>query len=128
MHNTCGKVRYGSTEDSQIAMKNRQQAGLGSDQNVAVYSVNLPNGKTAKLAFPNTVKGAHSEAHADNFLAELGIAPEDVTAIYSERNFCTSLRHMCAGRVAKYGNASLSWSFDKGENAWAGILNAVHGG
>jgi hypothetical protein len=75
-----------------------------------------------------TVRGAHSEAHADGFLAEIGVSPEDVSGIYSERNFCTALRHMCAGRIGKYANASLSWSFDKGENAWAGILNAVHGG
>jgi hypothetical protein len=92
-----------------------------------VYSVKLPNGKVAKPAFPNTVKGAHSEAHADGFLASIGVAPEDVTAISSERNSCTTLRHMCAGRIGKYVNASLPWSFDKGESAWAGTLNAVHG-
>jgi len=123
----CGKVSYGTTDQSKMAANFRRQSGIGSDQNVAIYSVQLPNGQVAHLPFANQVRGAHSERVADDFLSELGFQPEDVKAIYSERNFCTAAKHECAGRVAKYTGALLSWSFDKGENAWAGILNVVHG-
>lgn len=129
VHNTagCGPVPYGSTDASKIAIKHRQQAGIPSGQNVAVYSVDLPNGQTANLAFTNTVRGAHSEAHADDFLAELGIDPSAVSAIYSERNFCTTAGHLCAGRMSKFTDATLSWSFERGDNAQSAIRRAVFG-
>ena len=130
VHNTnypCGKVSYGSTDASQMAIDYRRQAGIGSDQNVAIYNVALPNGKVANLAFANNVRGAHSEANAEEFLSGLGFSVDDVVGIYSERNFCTTPNHDCAGKIAQYGGATLSWSFDKGENAWASIINAVHG-
>ncbi|WP_373303043.1 nucleic acid/nucleotide deaminase domain-containing protein [Streptomyces fructofermentans] len=84
--------------------------------------------QTANLAFTNTVRGSHSEAHADDFLNELGIDPGSVRAIYSERNFCTTPRHDCAGRMSRFTNASLSWSFEKGQNAWATIMRVAYGG
>ncbi|MEV0912659.1 polymorphic toxin-type HINT domain-containing protein, partial [Streptomyces hokutonensis] len=128
VHNDdCGPVGYGSTKLSKIAIKHRQQAGIPSGQNVAVYSVELPNGQTANLAFTNSVRGAHSEAHADEFLDSLGIDPGNVRAIYSERNFCTSAGHDCAARMSRFTNAALSWSFERGDNALSSIRRAVFG-
>jgi hypothetical protein len=50
-----------------------------------------------------------------------------VKEIYSERAFCTTKGHMCAGRIGKYTEASLSWSFEKGEKAWQKIWATVWG-
>lgn len=122
-----GRTSYGSSAQSQMAIAHRRQAGIPSGQNVAVYSIELPNGRTANLAFANTPGKMHSEAHADDFIAELGFEPESVKAIYSERNFCTTPNHECAGRIAKYTQASLSWSFERGENAMAKIRATVFG-
>ncbi|MBG0853375.1 hypothetical protein I2W78_16345 [Streptomyces spinoverrucosus] len=107
VHNTngCGPVAYGSTDLSQIAIQHRRQAGVSSGQNVAVHSVELPNGQTADLTFTNTVRGRHSEAHADDFLDELGID----------------------ARMSRYTNATLSWSFERGDNALSAIRRAVFG-
>ncbi|MFG2047883.1 DUF6531 domain-containing protein [Micromonospora sp. NPDC048935] len=123
----CGPGRYGSTDLSKIVIQHRRQAGIPSGQNVAIYSVELPNGQIANLAFTNTVRGARSEAHADDFLDSLGIDPTSVKAIYSERNFCTVKDHECAGRMARFTEAALSWSFERGDNAAAAIRAAVFG-
>ncbi|TDD88923.1 hypothetical protein E1293_05885 [Actinomadura darangshiensis] len=128
-HNTngCGWVRYGTTKLSRVAIQHRRQAGISSGQNVAVYSVELPNGRMANLAFANTVRGPHSEAHADDFIDEPGIDPSAVKAVYSERNFCDSPGHECAARMSRYTGATLSWSFEKWQNARSGIRAVVFG-
>jgi hypothetical protein len=129
VHNAgCGPIKYGASALSKLAVKARQQVGIEAGQNVAIYTVKLPNGETANLAFANTIRGAHSEAHADDLLDMVGIDPNDVTAIYSERNFCTTSRHECAGRMGRFPNAALSWSFEKGDNAIAIIRRVVSGG
>ncbi|WP_353745281.1 MULTISPECIES: hypothetical protein [Thermomonospora] len=45
--------------------------------------------------------------------------PSWVKAIYSERNFCTTPGHECAGLVRKYANAELYWTFDRYEEGYA---------
>ncbi|WP_217235790.1 polymorphic toxin-type HINT domain-containing protein [Streptomyces sp. AC555_RSS877] len=130
VHNaTCGPVPYGSTDLSQMAINHRRTAGVGSGQNVAIYQVELPNGQIANLPFANNVRGPHSEANADDFLESIGFGPETVVGIYSERNFCTTAGHACAGRIGKYTRAAnnLSWSFEAGENAMAAISRTVFG-
>ncbi|MFI5569249.1 nucleic acid/nucleotide deaminase domain-containing protein [Streptomyces sp. NPDC051740] len=84
---------------------------------------------TFRTALPGTAAGTvHSEAHADEFLDSLGIDPARVTAIYSERNFCTTAGHDCAARMSRFTNASLSWSFERGDNALSAIRRKVFGG
>ncbi|MBB4966029.1 polymorphic toxin-type HINT domain-containing protein [Saccharothrix violaceirubra] len=129
VHNSsgCGPVAYGSTELSRIAVKHRIQAGIEAGQNVAIYSIELPNGRIANLAFVNTVRRTHSEGHADEFFAGIGLDPRSVRDIYSERNFCLTEGHECAGRMSKFVNARLSWSFEHGENAAAAIRRYIFG-
>ena len=130
VHNAgCGPVPYGSTDLSQMAIDYRRTAGVGPGQNVAVYQVELPNGQVANLPFANNVRGPHSEANADDFLESIGFGPDSVVGIYSERAFCTTAGHECAGRVGKYSRAgnALSWSFEAGENAMATISRVAFG-
>jgi len=71
------------------------------------------------LFFVNEPGGKHSEKVADEYLTENGIDPSWVKAIYSERNFCTTKGHECAGIVGKYVNAELYWTFDRYEGKYA---------
>ncbi|MEU7306141.1 polymorphic toxin-type HINT domain-containing protein, partial [Streptomyces sp. NPDC007206] len=129
VHNEgCGPVAYGSTDLSQAAIDFRKVNRIGSGQNIAVYRVKLPDGSIEDLPFANNVRGAHSEANADAALDKLGVTPDNVLEIYSERNFCITAGHECAARVAKFTNATLSWSFENGDNAGLAILNHVYGG
>jgi hypothetical protein len=114
-----------ASELAQISMAARMENGVAAGQNVAVYRIG--SGADARyLAAANVPKGKHSEEVLDAYLNKNGISPDDVTGIYSERQPCTDLKHMCAVRVGRYKNAAndIGWSLNPDGPGWSGFNKA----
>jgi hypothetical protein len=105
-----GPVSYGGTDLSQLAFDHRMQNRVLPGQNVAVFE--LDNGELISTA--NIPGGDHSEEIIDKYLRDRGVDPDRVTRVYSERSPCSSERHACAGRVGRYRNAKVTWTFTDG--------------
>jgi len=124
-HRQGKEPRYGSHELSRKVIDYRvENPNVLPKQNVALYRVEVPGERPGEtivrdLFFANERRGKHSEKIADEYLTAHGIDPSWVKAIYSERNFCTTPGHECAGLVRKYANAELYWTFDRYEEGYA---------
>lgn len=131
-----GGIPYGNTDISRAAINFRfAQRVFDTNLNVAIYKVRLPDDfddtqlppgtvdagdGTKYVPFVNDPRISHSEQEADAGLTQMGIPPDAVEDIYSERVYCTTKGHECAGIIAKYKNTAYpSFSFDSREESAA---------
>jgi len=114
-----GKVKPGTTDLSNYAIEYRRQAKLPeSTANVALIEYVDKNGEYKLLAAisdnqTNWPASIHSEIGLLDRLKELGISPEQVTRLYSERALCST----CSSDVGndllqKNPNIEVTWSLD----------------
>ena len=105
-----------SSEMAQVAMAARMQNGVSAGNNVAVYRIGDEPNHVYLAASSEGGGGLHSEEVLNNYLANNGISPDKVTAVYSERVPCVTdpdakVQHNCAQIVAGYPNAQDNISF-----------------
>jgi RHS repeat-associated protein len=106
---------------SQIAQKARMENGVEAEQNVAVYR--LGEGENVRYIAAANIGKDHSETVLNKWLDLHGISPEEVTAIFSERQPCSSIPNLCAVKLMRYTNAQndISWVLNPDGPGWTGF-------
>lgn len=106
-----GPLPQGFTDLGRRALEFRGNGVVGSGGNVAVLEY-VENGEIRYLSRISE-GGVHSERVLGNELAELGIDPNSVTRVYSERQPC-HYQH-CGDYLGKnLPNAKVTWSYEHG--------------
>ncbi|MDQ1630604.1 MAG: hypothetical protein QOC80_576 [Frankiaceae bacterium] len=103
-------ARARDAELASIAFDHRMANKVHPGQNVSVFE--LDSGEV--ISASNIPRGDHAEEVIDTYLRDRGIDPDKVTRVYSERSPCSTLKHACAGKVGRYRNAKVTWSFTDG--------------
>ncbi|MCZ0986318.1 polymorphic toxin-type HINT domain-containing protein [Streptomyces diastatochromogenes] len=123
VHNTC-PLNDPSSVAAQIAMKARMENGIAAGRNVAVYRIG--SGDDARYIAAANEDNLHSERVLDAYIDKQGIPLDDVTAIYSERQPCSSRPNLCGARIGRYKSArnDIEWSLNPDGPGYTGYNKA----
>ncbi|MBY0563049.1 MAG: hypothetical protein K2P58_02585 [Hyphomonadaceae bacterium] len=108
METRRGRVAMGGTDLSERALRYRQAQSIGDGRNVAVFEYEDSNGTRHYIERASEGTGRHSELLGVRELQRLGIRPEQVTRIYSDRQPCRG----CDQLIAPYSRARVTWGAD----------------
>lgn len=113
-----GKVDRGVTALSRVAQQYREQIKTDAGQNVAVFLVHEGGDKYKFVVAPNIGHGGEdSERILDDFIAQRGIKPEQVKAVYSERIPCGPERQNCNLLLqTKFPQAKVTYTYTWAES------------
>ncbi len=113
-----GQIEYGSSDLSQAAQAYRQSAGITGGRNVAVFEYQAADGSLQTIAGASARGVGHAERIIGGQLSDMGIAPSQVTRIYSELQPCNMPGGYCAPYIARtFPQAPVTWSFEYGATA-----------
>jgi len=109
-----GQIPYRGSDLSGLAAEFRQGAGISAERNIAVIEFRTPNGlNTITVASGRGV--GHAERLAGARVEELGIAPANVTRVYSELEPCSLPGGYCRSYLqSTFHAADVTWSFEYG--------------
>lgn len=118
-----GKVAYGSTDLSRIAIDHARTHGVTGARNVAVFEYTDKNG----VRHTRAAASQRGKGHAEKLIAEAlkrdGIPNDRVTRIYSELEPCSAPGGFCKDMITKgarrsklgpFRNARVTWSVEYG--------------
>lgn len=117
--NNIQKIKYGSTELSQMALDYRKAAGITSARrNVAVVEYMADNGELVSKQFVSDSVN-HAEEKVINYLMDTGIEGNAVTQLFTEREPCvhtsTNSNYNCTQAIIDYmPNVNITYVVDYG--------------
>ena len=111
-----GKIPYGDSELSRLAIEYRRLFHVTRPQNVAVFEYKATDGTLTWIARKSMqFGGKHAERLIAQDLARMGVDPSQVTRIYSELQPCSLPGAYCSDFIARtFTNAAVTYSFEYG--------------
>jgi hypothetical protein len=120
-----GRVAYGESELSKIAIAFRQTEKIAGARNVAVFEYLDASGTLRTIARASERGVGHAERIIARELETVGVKASQVRRIYSELQPCVLPFAQCEAFIAKnFPQALVTWSFDYGatvESRAAGV-------
>ena len=120
--NLTGKITYGSTDLSKLAINYAKQNNITGGRNVAVFEYIDLKGRTQTLIRASERGKGHAERLIAEELQNKGIPNENVTRIYSELEPCSAPGGYCNNMIKNgspsglgpFNNAKVTYSFSYG--------------
>ncbi len=112
------QIGYASTMLAYQALQYREREGFWGIGNVAVVQYRDASGQLQTKAMGSGDDG-HSETQLLQWLAGQGIAPEQITALYTEREPCSVPPSNCRSVLERVGlpsNVTVTYSYEYGQS------------